>query len=527
MAVLLLATAFSTADAQLGLGRGKDNKDDAKLRESQKVKAEKDAKRYDKLKAFSLNLYQSDADFHDDADADFDDVQRQHSDYAFRLNYAPPARPTVVHDGDRLRLQPGLYDNKMVSDYVNHVGQLLVPPDSDKLFAFRLVAEPTPFAYTLSTGTVYVSTGLISLLDNEAQLAFVLAHEMAHVQLDHWRLKSILKFGEEEYNKKEARNRRLIGAGIGALAGAITGKAAGGDAQSAVGGGVAGSILGYAIGNIWASALALDWDTVQENEADATAFKVVLSRSYDVREVPKLYATLQAAVKQDQRVGLGFMGSKRRTTERMANSDDALKELKTFIDAQQGKLVSTRPEFVHVMSMLKRDNGILAFYHDMFQLAKSNLEYARTNRPNDPAAHYYYGKVMKLVGHTPEERKLADDAFQKAIQFDARERNYGAFFYRALSLMDQRNPALNPEIAKSLQAYLMASIKFASEEAYLANALPPNLDDLYDFLTEAGDVKWRPIVPDDMKALLMKASTDAQKVDSPLKPASTTTPAKK
>src|SRR5262252_2845363 len=107
--VVLMLSVCSTAQAQIpGLGRGKDNKDDAKLRESQKAKAEKDAKRYDKLKAFSLNLYQSDADFHD--------VQRQHSDYAFRLNYAPPARPTPVHDGDRLRLQPGLYDNKLVSD---------------------------------------------------------------------------------------------------------------------------------------------------------------------------------------------------------------------------------------------------------------------------------------------------------------------------------------------------------------------------------------------------------------------------
>jgi hypothetical protein len=215
------------------------------------------------------------------------------------------------------------------------------------------------------------------------------------------------------------------------------------------------------------------------------------------------------------------MGSKRRTAERMENSEDAIKDLKTFVDAQQGKLVSTNPEFVHVMSMLKRDNGVLAFYHDMFQLARRNLEYARPNRPNDPAAHYYYGKVMKLVGRTAEDRKAADEAFQRAIQFDVRERNYGAYFYRALSLMDQRNPALNQEIAKALQQYLMASMRFVSEEANFANALPPNHDDLYDDLTEAGDVKWRPIILDDMKAALIKASTDVQKVDSPIKPAST------
>src|SRR5262249_21938664 len=126
-------------------------------------------------------------------------------------------------------------------------------------------------------------------------------------------------------------------------------------------------------------------------------------------------------------------------------------------------------------------------------------------------------KVMKLVGRTDADRKVADEAFQRAIQFDVRERNYGAYFYRALALMDQRNPALNPEIAKALQAYMMASMRFASEEASMSNALPANLDDLYDYLTEAGDVKWRPIVPDDLKNSLMKVSTDTQRPQSPLR----------
>jgi predicted Zn-dependent protease len=534
---ILITTALSVSAAAQTTGakgsRDSKGQDDAKLRDSQRQKAEKEAKRYDKVKAFSLNLYQTDADFHDQVDDDYDAVQREHSIEAFEKNVAPPARPTLVHDGDRLRLQIGLYDNKMVADYVNHVGQQLVPVDSDKLFAFRLVADPTPFADTLSTGTIYISTGLVSLLDNEAQLAFVLAHEMAHVQLDHWRLKSILKFGDEEYNKNQANRRKLIGTGLGALAGALTGKAVGNDAQAVVGGGVAGAAIGYAIGSVWARALTLDWDTVQEDEADAVAFKVALSHSYDVREVPKLYGTLQAAVRQDSRVGLGFVGNKRRIAERLANSQDALKDLKTFVDAQPNKLVVTNPEFVRVMSALKRDNGILAFYHDMFQLAKSNLEYARSNRPNDPAAHYYYGKVMKLVGRTPEDQKIADEAFQRAIQFDVRERNYGAYFYRALALIDQRNPSLNPEIAKALQSYLMASIRFASDEASLANVLPPNLDDLYDYLTEAGEVKWRPIVPDELKGALMKVSADTQKTESPLRqsaapaprPAASTPPA--
>jgi hypothetical protein len=509
------------AEAQMripGISKGKDKDEEAKLREKEKAKADKDARRYDKLKTFSVNLYQTDPEFREDVDDDFDQVQRQHSLDAFQKNVAPPARPTVVHDGDRLRLQTGLYDNKLVGDYINRVGQRLVPAESEKLFAFRLVAHPIPFAETLSTGTIYISTGLVSLLDNEAQLAYVLGHEMAHVQLDHWKLKSMLRVGQDEYNAKEATKRKFIGLGLGTLGGLVAAKAVGADGSQMAAAGATGAMLGYAVGAAWAGALNLDWDTVQENQADDAAFRAMLNQSYEVREVPKLYASLQTAVKQDQRVGLAFMGNRRRTAERLANAEDMIAvQLKPALDAKQGTLVLTHPDFVRVMASLTRDNGILSFYHDMFQLAKRNLEYARTNRPNDPAAHYYYGKVMKLVGRTDDDRKAADEAFQRAIQFDYRERNYGAHFYRALALIDQKNPGLNPEIAKALQAYMMSSIRFASDEASLANALPANLDDLYDYLTEAGEVKWRPIAPDDLKPALVKAGTEAQKTESPLK----------
>ena len=47
--------------------------------------------------------------------------------------------------------------------------------------------------------------------------------------------------------------------------------------------------------------------------------------------------------------------------------------------------------------------------------------------------------------------------------------------------------------------------------------MPANLDDLYDFLTEVGELRWQPIVPDELKPLLMKAGTDIQKTESPLK----------
>ena len=64
------------------------------------------------------------------------------------------------------------------------VGEKLLPPGSTServTWRFRVMNEPLPNAFALANGSIYVTTGLLSLLENEAQLASVLAHEETHV----------------------------------------------------------------------------------------------------------------------------------------------------------------------------------------------------------------------------------------------------------------------------------------------------------------------------------------------------------
>jgi predicted Zn-dependent protease len=49
------------------------------------------------------------------------------------------------------------------------------------IWKFRALRDPVPNAFALPNGSVYVNTGLIALLDNESQLAAILAHEITHV----------------------------------------------------------------------------------------------------------------------------------------------------------------------------------------------------------------------------------------------------------------------------------------------------------------------------------------------------------
>ncbi len=77
----------------------------------------------------------------------------------------------VVHDSG---LQP----------FLDSVGKRVLgnrPVPENVTFRFRALRDPMVNAFALPNGSVYVTTGLLALLENEAQLAGVLGHETSHV----------------------------------------------------------------------------------------------------------------------------------------------------------------------------------------------------------------------------------------------------------------------------------------------------------------------------------------------------------
>ncbi|MFX4228625.1 MAG: M48 family metalloprotease [Porticoccaceae bacterium] len=79
------------------------------------------------------------------------------------------------------------YDDPELLEYVNSVGQKLAAnsdwPDIE--YHFFIVDSPGINAFALPGGYIYINRGLMSYLTSEAQLAGVLAHEIAHVTRHH------------------------------------------------------------------------------------------------------------------------------------------------------------------------------------------------------------------------------------------------------------------------------------------------------------------------------------------------------
>ena len=82
--------------------------------------------------------------------------------------------------------QSKIINDPTISEYVNRVGQNLVRNSDAKVpFTIKVIEDPTVNAFALPGGFFFVDSGLILKADTEAELAGVMAHEIAHVAARH------------------------------------------------------------------------------------------------------------------------------------------------------------------------------------------------------------------------------------------------------------------------------------------------------------------------------------------------------
>ncbi|MGH9883294.1 MAG: M48 family metallopeptidase [Pyrinomonadaceae bacterium] len=82
--------------------------------------------------------------------------------------------------------QAKFIDDPLITEYVNRVGQNIVLHSDAKIpFTIKVIDSDEINAFALPGGFFYVNKGLLLAADNEAELAGVMAHEIAHVAARH------------------------------------------------------------------------------------------------------------------------------------------------------------------------------------------------------------------------------------------------------------------------------------------------------------------------------------------------------
>lgn len=551
----------------------KQQKKEAKQADKEDKKVDKQLRKYEETRTKALDKYNRDGEFRDDVNFEFRKIQREHAKFAFDMNTNDSKDEVTTYSGDKLSTEDTLYDNILAQDYINRVGQSLVPPNSDKRYGFKVTMSPMPDARSLSTGTVYVSTGLLSLVDNEAQLAYILSHEISHVEKDHWKEDVMVAQWIEDETKKQEKTAGIVGAIGGGLLGGFGGKSA---FNALAGAGFGAEVTKFVVKLVDRKSFA--WSLAQEDEADRLAMDLMLKRNYDVREIQTFYETLRAASIEDPRIGLEQFGDNQRLTERndlvkqqmtnisadtiaktyygasnlrgmsirqgynvaqsvnsavnqepaAPNSQKALgldRNLNTVITRTQrneakmsddvkakvlsGDLLAGDGEFENIMATLKRDNGIVAFYYDMYKLSMRNLSQSLAIRSDDPLGYFYYGKVLKLTARKPGEKEEALQMFAKAIDLDKRGNIPQSRLYYALTKMSGRATTNVNEVSSDLKQYVELYQRMSGGN------LPPNMNVIYDYLQEAGDANWSAVPVANVKTVTSSITSQTPAAATP------------
>lgn len=125
-----------------------------------------------------------------------------------------------------------------------------------------VVADPRLQAFALADGAVYVSSGLLCRLEDEAQLAVLLGHELAHALYRH-----------AVVEHRTVKNSAAVSASFGG---------------------------GFGLGRLGAQASVAGYSRDLEREADEQGLRLAAEAGYDVREAPRPFELLLAWMDEEE-----------------------------------------------------------------------------------------------------------------------------------------------------------------------------------------------------------------------------------
>jgi hypothetical protein len=223
-----------------------------------------------------------------------------------------------------------------LNNYVQQIGRKLAStPEADKYpYTFKVINDPSINAFALPGGPTFVHTGLIKAADNEAQLAGVMAHEIAHVALRH---------GTHQASKANAVQ----------LPAMILGGILGGD------GGMLGQLAQLGIG-LGANSLLLKYSRDAERDADRLGARMMAQAGYNPLEMARFFEKLQA---QGGRGGPAFLSSHPDPGNRVSIVQEEISFLprRNYTDSGTGDLASIKSHLgsLPVSKARARNSGVV------------------------------------------------------------------------------------------------------------------------------------------------------------------------
>ncbi len=281
-----------------------------------------------------------------------------------------------------------LYQDAELEAYLNGVAaRIAASADSpDIIFNIKIINDPNLNAFAYPNGVIYVHTGVLARMENEAQLAALLSHEMAHC---------ICRHSLRVLKSMNTRPRYMATVQHAVEAIGVT------------------RDLARLLGLSGSMAAVEGYTRELEAEADRVGLDLMFKAGYDPRQALNLFEHLQQVIKDEDIKEPFFFGTHPSVQQRIENAG---RWLATAYSAEDGGLVSS-DVFRSKLDRLILDNADLDLRFGRFEIASRSVENYLDRHPKDADAHYMLGEIFRQRGGREDtERAIAQ--YEKAIVLD-------------------------------------------------------------------------------------------------------------
>ncbi len=324
-----------------------------------------------------------------------------------------------------------IYKDEELEAYLNEIPRKLLPPEIFAYVPFKvsIIKNHLLNAFAFPNGVIYIHTGILARVDNEAQLATLLAHEITHATHRHL----VKQFRDIKNKTAFLATIEVTTAGLGGVGSLAT-------------------LLG-AIGTV---AAVTGYSREHETEADREGFKLMLNAGYDPNEAPKLFLHLKKEVEEEKGKEPFFFGTHPRLKERIENYETLLKA------QSQGQGVNIQNTEIFLKKTVKviLDNARDDLKAGRFKMAERGVEKYLKIKMESAEAYCLLGDIFRQKGEKGDIEK-AGEHYQKAISINPSYPDS----YKGIGLIHykQGEKAL---AQKALELYLSHSPK-ALDRAYI------------------------------------------------------------
>ena len=292
-------------------------------------------------------------------------------------------------DEQKVLTRSGLiYRDDQLDDYLNQVARKLQPPEILEHIPFRIMVIKSPYlnAFAFPNGVIYIHTGILARMDNEAQLAALLGHEMTHCTHRH-ALKTLRHFKGKSDFLVGVQGSLIQFSGIGNLVNQL--------------------------GSLGSKAAVSGYRRDLETEADLVGLQLMVKAGYDPNEALRLFEHLKRELEEENMQEPFFFGCHPRLQERVENCKSFLK---TRYQKEETGIKNTGV-FLTKLHKVILDNAWLDLKAGRFHSAQRGAERYLKIEPNDAGVYYLLGEIFRQRAKADDMHK-AKAYYEKAISLN-------------------------------------------------------------------------------------------------------------